>query len=113
MKVDELLSTARDAITVRRVFSEPYETDGVTVIMAASVLGGVGGGTGQDGKGQDGEGGGLGVAGRPAGAYVIRDGTLSWHPAVDPNRLVAVVGLVVVAFVLSRPRMERARASRQ
>lgn len=110
MKVNEVLSTAKDAITVKRVYAEPYEKDGLTVIPAAVVGGGAGGGAGHDDKGQEGEGGGFGVGGRPAGAYVIKDGQVSWRPAVDPNRIVAIVGLVAVAYLLSRPRMVRARA---
>jgi hypothetical protein len=51
------------------------------------------------------------VAGRPAGAFVIKDGQVSWRPAVDPNRIITMVGLVVIAYVLSRPRLARARAS--
>ena len=50
------------------------------------------------------------MSARPAGAYVIKDGQVSWHPAVDPNRIIVMLGLVVVAYVLSRPRMVRARA---
>jgi uncharacterized spore protein YtfJ len=111
MKVDELLNSARDTVTVKRVYGEPYEKDGLTVIPAAVVSGGAGGGTGHDEKGQEGEGGGFGVMGRPAGAYVIRDGELSWRPAVDPNRIVTIAGLVLIAFLLSRPRMARARAA--
>ncbi len=110
MKVNEVLSNARDAITVKRVFGEPYEKDGLTVIPAAVVGGGAGGGTGHDDKGQEGEGGGFGVSGRPAGAYVIQDGQVSWRPAVDPNRIVVMAGLAVIAFLLSRPRLARARA---
>ena len=37
MKLDELLSKANDTITVRRVYGEPYEKDGLTVIPAAVV----------------------------------------------------------------------------
>ena len=32
MKVDEVLSSARDTFTVKRVYGEPYEKDGLTVI---------------------------------------------------------------------------------
>ncbi len=108
MKINELVSEAQDAITVKRVFAEPYEKDGLTVIPAAMVGGGGGGGGGHDGEGQEGEGGGFGVAARPAGAYVIKDGEVSWRPAVDPNRLAVVLGLVVVVYLLTRPRMARA-----
>ena len=109
MKVNEVLSTAGDTITVKRVYGEPYEKDGLTVIPAARVGGGGGGGTGHDDKGQEGEGGGFGVTGRPAGAYVIKDGEVSWRPAVDPNRIIVMAGLALIAFLLSRPRLIRAR----
>jgi len=111
MKVTDVLSVARDTISVKRVFGEPYEMDGLTVIPAAVLGGGAAGGGGHDEKGQQGEGGGFGVSGRPAGAFVIKDGQVSWRPAVDPNRIITMAGLVVVAYVLSRPRLVRARAS--
>ncbi|MGN6131548.1 MAG: spore germination protein GerW family protein [Nocardioidaceae bacterium] len=110
MNVNDVLTTAKDAVTVRRVFGDPYEKDGLTVIPAAAVRGGAGGGTGHDEKGQEGEGGGFGVQGRPVGAYVIRDGQVSWRPAVDPNRIIGVAGLVVATYLLSRIRFARARA---
>lgn len=110
MKLDELMTTARDAITVKRVFGDPYEKDGVTVIPAAIVAGGAGGGGGHDESGQEGEGGGIGMSGRPAGAYVVKDGSVTWRPAVDVNRMFAVIGLVTVAYLLSRSRVMKARA---
>jgi uncharacterized spore protein YtfJ len=110
MNVTEVLGTAKDAITVKRVYAEPYEKDGLTVIPAAVVSGGAGGGSGQDDKGQEGGGGGFGMSGRPAGAFVIKDGQVSWRPSVDPNRIVVMVGMALIAYLLSRPRMARARA---
>ena len=105
----ELLTTARDAITVRRVFAEPYEKDGVTVIAAAAVSGGAGGGGGRDDEGPVGEGGGFGVSGRPAGVFVLRDGDVRWRPAVDVNRVVATVGAVTIVYLLTRAARRRAR----
>ena len=113
MKIDELFSKAGETFTVKRVYAEPYERNGMTVIPAAVVKGGSGGGSGHDDKGQEGEGGGFGVSGRPAGAYVIADGTVRWRPAIDVNRLVAVVGAAVIAYLLMRPRVIRARAGQQ
>lgn len=81
------------------------------MIPAATVGGGGGGGQGHDPKGQEGEGGGFAVMGRPAGAYVIKDGQVSWRPAVDPNRVVVMAGLVIIAYLFSRPRLVRARAN--
>jgi uncharacterized spore protein YtfJ len=102
MHVDEIVSTARDAITVKRVFGEPYERNGLTVIPAAAVTGGFGGGAGRDEKGQDGEGGGFGLSGRPVGAYVIRGNDVAWKPVFDPARIGAVVGVVAVVYLLTR-----------
>ena len=102
MDITDLISRAQDSITVRKVFGEPVERDGVTFIPAARVMGGSGGGGGTDQLGQQGEGGGWGMNARPAGAYVIRDGQVSWRPAVDPNTVIAAVAAVVVAALLSR-----------
>ena len=112
MNVDELVNTARESITVRRVYGDPVEQDGVKVIPVASVAGGFGGGNGKDPVGQEGEGGGFGMSGRPAGVFVLRDGQVSWRPAVDVNRLAGTVGLVVAAYLLMRPRMARSRTAR-
>jgi uncharacterized spore protein YtfJ len=98
MDVDQVLAQARDAITVKRVFGDPYERDGVTIIPVAAVMGGGGGGAGEapDGGGS-GSGGGFGISARAAGAYVIRDGTVTWRPALDLTRV--ILGSQVVALV--------------
>ena len=102
MKVNELIGTAQDAINVRKVFGDPFEKDGLTVIPAARVAGGVGGGTGQDNEGQQGEGGGFGIRAHPAGVYVIQDGAVKWQPAIDPNRVVLAAAAVVIAALVTR-----------
>ena len=107
MKVADILDTARDAITVQRVYAPPYERDGLTVIPAAVVRGGAGGGTGDDDEGGEGEGGGLALNGRPSGAYVIKDGEVRWVPAFDVTRMVSLLGLVLVVWLLRRPRRVR------
>lgn len=109
MDVQETIAKARDAITVKRVYGEPYERDGVTVIPAAVVAGGGGGGSGEGpDPGQRGGGSGFGLGARPVGAYVIRDGAVSWEPAVDVTRIVtqalAVAGLGVILLGWARRR---------
>ena len=108
MDVNELVVTTRDALTARRVFGEPYERDGVTVIPAAVLRGGVGGGGGQDERGQHGEGGGFGLIARPAGAYIVRGGTVRWRPALDVNRAIGVAGTVAVVWLLTAARRRAA-----
>lgn len=109
MKVDDMLEAARDAITVRRVYADPYEKDGVTIIPAAAVAGGGGGGGGHGPGQEEGEGGGFGLAARPVGAYVLAQGRLRWQPAVDVNRLMVSVAAVTVVFLVTRSRIQRAR----
>jgi uncharacterized spore protein YtfJ len=116
--VQEVIAQARDALTVKRVFGEPYEKDGVTLIPAARVQGGAGGGGGEgpDGQGK-GSGSGFGVSAHPAGAFVIREGEVSWRPAVDVNRIilggqvVAVVALLTVRAVVRARSRAMARAA--
>ncbi len=106
MDLQDVLATARDAVTVRRVFAEPYEKDGVTVIAAAAIGGGAGGGSGTEGGGE-GEGAGFGVGARPVGAFVISGGTVTWRPAVDLGRLAAAAAVVLSVLILSRARTTR------
>jgi uncharacterized spore protein YtfJ len=109
MKPDELVSSARDSVSARRVFTEPVEKDGVTIIGVAAVGGGGGGGQSQDEKGQRGEGGGFGLAARPVGAYVLKGGKVNWVPAVDVNRLLSIFALLLAVFLITRSRVIRAR----
>lgn len=108
MDVAKTLGNAQDALTVNRVFAEPYEKDGVSVIAAAAVSGAGGAGAGGDPAGEQGEGGGFRTTARPAGAYVVKDGQVSWRPAVDVNRIITVLGVIAVIFLLRRPRRRRA-----
>ena len=98
MDLDALLQGHRDAINVRRIYGDAVETDGVTVIPAAALLGGTGGGGDAEGDG----GAGFGLAGRPVGAWVIRGGDVTWKPALDVNRLAVYAFLLGVAFALRR-----------
>jgi uncharacterized spore protein YtfJ len=106
--IDELVKGHRDAITVKKVFGEPLQKNGVTVIPAAKVMGGGGGGTGQspDGPGQ-GSGTGFGIAAKPAGVYVIRGDEVKWQPAVDANRVIGgafLLAALAIIFAFQRSR---------
>lgn len=97
MKLEELLARVTKPFRATMVYAEPVERDGVTVIPAARLFGGGGGGDGEDKRGVRGEGAGLGLIARPVGAFVIKDGEVRWQPAVDVNRLVAILGAIAVA----------------
>lgn len=107
MNVQQGLAEAQEAMTVRRVFGEPYQQDGATIIPAARIRGGGGGGGGSQPGGEgEGSGYGFGLASDPAGAFVIKDGQVTWMPAVDVNRailggqLIAIVALLVLRSIL-------------
>jgi uncharacterized spore protein YtfJ len=93
-----------DAMAIRHVFGEPIDRDGVTYLPAAKVRGGGGGGGDTEGNG----GAGFGVASKPAGVFVIRNGDAEWRPAIDINRiviggqLVAIIALLVLRSILRR-----------
>ena len=107
MKVDELISRAKDSITVKRVYGEPYERDGSRSSRQRWSPGAEAGGSGHDESGGDGEGGGFGMAGRPAGVFVIKGDEVTWHPAVDPNRMATVAGLVAIVWLATRALSRR------
>lgn len=106
MNVDEMLSGVRDAMTVKRVYGEPIERDGLLVIPAANVVGGGGGGGDSEGNG----GGGFGVTASPAGAWVVRDGEVEWTPAIDATRIATLGMLVAIVFLWTVRSIAKANA---
>ena len=105
MELQELISGARDVISVKRVYGEPYEKNGLTVIPAATVRGGGGGGTGESEEGDSGGGGGFGLMARPAGAWIVEDGNATWKPAVDVNRIVLGGQVIALTAILVTGRI--------
>jgi uncharacterized spore protein YtfJ len=97
--IDELVKGYRDAVTVKKVFGEPFQKNGVTIIPAAKVMGGGGGGSGESPDQGQGSGTGFGMTGKPVGAYVIRGDNVKWEPAVDLNRLITG-GLVLAGLAI-------------
>ncbi len=91
----------RDALSVHRVFGDPHEIDGVTIIPVARISGGAGGGSGE-GAGKDETGSGFGtgfaVQAQPVGVYMVRNGEVDWKPIIDITRL-ARGGQVLAAII--------------
>ena len=118
MDLNDILDRARDTITVQRVYGEPIERDGLLLVPAAAVMGGAGAGRGESrGTGEgagpgEGGGGGWGGMARPAGAFVISQGRVSWQPAVDVNRVILGGQVVAVAALLILRSILRARRRR-
>ncbi|HZM78254.1 MAG TPA: spore germination protein GerW family protein [Candidatus Limnocylindrales bacterium] len=92
-----------DSAQAGKVFGAPIERDGMTVVPVAKVRGGGGAGgaapTAGERAGEAGGGAGVGVMTKPLGVFVIRDGKVSWQPALDVNRVI-LGGQVVLALAL-------------
>lgn len=108
MNVDEMLQGTRDAMAVSRVYGEPIERNGVTLIPAAAVMGGGGGGSDEAQNG----GGGFGVSARPVGTWVIRGDDVEWEPAVDATQIALRAMLVAIIALLVLRSMTKALARR-
>jgi uncharacterized spore protein YtfJ len=126
----EILAQGREIMTVRRVFGEPIEKEGVTIVPVAQVMGGFGAGGPAETPSAEGKtgamapaegtrpappagiGGGFGVMARPAGVYVIREGRVRWVPSVDVTRLVfrMILGAAAILWVLRPLLAIRAKA---
>jgi uncharacterized spore protein YtfJ len=110
--VRQTIAEAKDAMSVKRVFGDPLEKNGVTVIPAARVQGGAGGGGGEGPEGQGGgTGSGFGMNARPAGAFVIKGDEVDWRPAIDVNRVILGGQLIAIAALLLARAVIKARAS--
>jgi uncharacterized spore protein YtfJ len=111
------LDAINDLLTVQRVFGDPVQVDGVSVIPVAAVRGG-GGGGGGEGESPDspgtgaGAGIGFGVNARPVGVFVVRDGDAEWRPSVDVMRIVLGGQLVALAAIVVLGRVLRKRRRR-
>jgi uncharacterized spore protein YtfJ len=126
MALRELVGGLMEGATVKRVFGQPVERDGVTVIPVADVRGGFGGGeaapvgpgagagaasgaaeTASAAESHPASWGGGGMwSASPAGAYVLKDGEVSWLPAVNANRtvllgcLAGIVSMLVIRSIV-------------
>jgi len=122
-QLDEILADAGKTLGVRRIYGDPYEKNGVTVIPAARVMGGAGGGGGTEGgmtpaattdspagAPATGSGVGFGMTGGPVGAFVIKGDEVRWVPAVDVNRLMLGFQVAIVIFFLVMRSISKTRA---
>lgn len=109
----DLVTRTQDVLTVRRVFGEAIERNGVTVVPVVRFAAGGGAGSGDGGRnGSGGSGGGYGLKAIPAGVFVIRDGAVQWRPAVDVNRVVLGAQLVAIIALLTLRQYLKLRARR-
>lgn len=110
METTELLEKARDALTVRATIGEPVHEDGVVIIPVARIRSGAGGGASPEGSKNPGKGGGFGATSTPLGAFVIKDGAVSWRPAVDVNKIILGGQIVMIVALLTIRAIVKARS---
>jgi len=112
-----------DTAGADKVFGAPISHDGVIVLPVATVRGGGGGGGGsgpgsaQGDQGAEeassGAGGGFGVEAKPLGVFVIKNGEVTWRPALDVGKVILAGQLVAVAALLVIRSIVKARRSRR
>jgi uncharacterized spore protein YtfJ len=111
----EVLREVVDDATVGKVFGSPIHLNGLIVLPVAKIGGGGGGGTGNgpaaDGQENGGTGGGFGMSAKPLGVFVLKDGRVTWRPAVDVNRIVLGGQLVAVTGLFVLRALIKARAA--
>lgn len=101
MTPEDILTRVGDQLGIRRVFGEPIERDGVTVVTVAVSIGGGGGG---EGPGTQGIGGGFGGMVRGIGAYAISNGQVRYVPVVDTTALAAIFAMAIGVLAHARRR---------
>ncbi len=107
--MEKMVNRMGENIRVARVFGEPVERDGVTVIPVAKAWWGFGGGNG--GPQLGGEGGGAGVMISPAGFIEIKNGTARFKPVVNP--VIIALGMGLINLLIVRTVMKGVRKSRR
>jgi uncharacterized spore protein YtfJ len=100
MDPQQVLKSAQESMSVRRVFGDPIQVNGTTLVPVARVSGGGGGGA----HGAEDGGVGYGLNARPVGVYVIRNGDARWRPAIDVNRVILGGQLVGATAILALGR---------
>lgn len=107
--VEELMDKMASSIGGGRSFGPAFEHGGCTVIPVAYVFGGGGGGSGtspeqQHAPPRTGIGGGFGFVSWPIGAYVIKNGEVTWRPLFDVGGLALLAVGVVRLLIQVRQR---------
>lgn len=97
----KLVDSIQERFTARLVYGDIVHHDGLIVIPAVRVMGGGGGGGGTDSEHGEGEGAGFGLRAKPAGAWVFKNGSVRWKPAIDVNAIILGGQLVGIAYFVA------------
>lgn len=113
MNAPDVITKVQDAMHVRTAIGEPVVHDGVVIVPTAKVRGGAGGGVAGESADGEGAGGGFGITSTPVGAFVIKDGKVSWRPAIDINKIVLGGQVVAIVALLTARSIVRSRRRRR
>ena len=105
-----MTSAARHVMSVKRVYGEPYEKNGLTIIPAA-IVGGVAGGAGGDQTVDESGERAFGLMARPSGAWILQGDQVTWKPAIDVNRIVLGGQIIAFTAIFMAGRILLARSS--
>jgi uncharacterized spore protein YtfJ len=111
MRVMDVVNEAKGAMRASEVFGAPYEKNGITIIPAARIAGGAGGGGDQQNPQAGGVG--FGVSSRPVGAFVIKGDEVRWQPALDLNRVILMSQVVVIVALMTARAIAKASTKRR
>lgn len=111
MRVMDVVNEVKGAMGASVVFGTPYEKNGVTIIPAAKIAGGAGGGGDQQNPQAGGVG--FGVYSRPVGAFIIKSGEVTWQPALDLNRVILMGQVVAIAALMTVRAIVKASTKRR
>jgi uncharacterized spore protein YtfJ len=104
MSARDVIAGISDNSSAKRVFGEPIDRDGISIIPVARIRGAFGGGDGEPSKDHpeqlSGWGGGGAWSATPAGVYLVKNGETTWLPAVDVNRAIVIGCLTGIASLL-------------
>lgn len=106
------VESIQERFTARLVYGDVVEQDGLIVIPAIRVVGGGGGGSGTDPEHGDGEGAGFGLRAKPAGAWVVKNGSVRWKPAIDVNAIILGGQLVGISYFVALWLIRRSKKQR-
>jgi uncharacterized spore protein YtfJ len=108
----KLVDSIQDRFTARLVYADMVEQDGLIVIPAIRVAGGGGGGGGTDPENGEGEGAGFGLRAKPVGAWVFKNGSVRWKPAIDVNAIILGGQLVGISYFVTAWLIRRSKNQR-
>ncbi|RDV14506.1 hypothetical protein DXT99_13980 [Pontibacter diazotrophicus] len=98
--VERIAEKLGGAANAARIYGEPIERNGITVIPVSKAMYGFGGGGGKK-AGEEGSGGAGGIALTPIGYIEISEGSTRFRSIRDPQTLIKIFAISGVVVLLT------------